>query len=75
MPAVKKYLTPSELIERWGGAYTYGTLANKRSKREGPPFAKFGAKVLYPIAELEDWEAKNKHLVATNDNEPSKTDE
>jgi hypothetical protein len=70
MPAVKKYLTPSELIERWGGAYTKGTLANRRSKGFGPPFAKFGAKVVYPVDKLEDWEAQNLKQL-TNDNEPT----
>jgi hypothetical protein len=71
MPAVKKYLTPDELIERWGGTHTKGTLANRRSKRLGPPFVKFGAKVAYPLDKLEDWEAQNIQNQSSNDNQPT----
>ena len=31
---------------------TTGHLANARSRGEGPPFVKFGAKILYPAEEL-----------------------
>lgn len=32
------------------------TLANWRNKRVGPPFFKFGQRVLYSLAQLEEWE-------------------
>lgn len=32
------------------------TLANWRNKRVGPPFRKFGRRVLYPLDQLEQWE-------------------
>jgi hypothetical protein len=42
-----------------------GTLANKRVKGEGPPFVKFGSKVLYEVEALTAW------LKAANDNQSS----
>ena len=65
-PAVN--LTPAEVARRWNDAVTVGTLANWRSKREGPPFVKFGSRVRYPLEKLIAWEAKNEHLVPANDN-------
>ncbi len=32
-----------------------GTLANLRSRREGPKFYKVGRRALYNVAELEEW--------------------
>lgn len=32
-----------------------GTLKNMRSRREGPAFSKFGAKVLYQVKDLEKY--------------------
>lgn len=70
MPAAaQKYLTPDQLIERWAGLYTKGTLANLRSKKKGPAYVKFGAKVLYPIDKLEEFEAAREQ--PTNDNTPT----
>jgi hypothetical protein len=34
------------------------TLEGWRNRRQGPPFRKFGRKVLYPLDLLEQWEAK-----------------
>lgn len=64
--AAQKYITPDELVARWGGALKKGTLANQRCKGEGPPFVKRGSKVLYPLDKLEAWEA-------ANDNNPQTT--
>ena len=44
-----QYLTPAGLVDRWDGAVTIGTLANWRSKGEGPDFQKFGSRVRYPL--------------------------
>lgn len=68
MSQATKFLTPSELRTRWAGAFTLGTLANRRHKKLGPAFVKFGAKVLYPLDEVEKWEAQNRRDLATNDN-------
>lgn len=65
-----EYLTPTELSKRWSGAVTTGTLANWRSKGQGPAFAKFGSRVRYPLANVVEWEKANLHLVAANDNKP-----
>jgi len=59
-------LTPAEVVARWNGAVTVGTLANWRAQGKGPAFIKFGSRVRYPLAKLEQWEAKN--LRAANDN-------
>lgn len=61
------FLTPAEVVARWNGAVTTGTLANWRSRKEGPPFQKFGSRVRYPVASLAQWEAKNMH--GANDNQ------
>lgn len=63
-----EYLTPAELVKRWGGAVTTGTLANWRSKGIGPAFAKFGSRVRYPLVRVVEWESANLHLVGANDN-------
>lgn len=60
-----KFLTPDELSARWDGAITVGTLANWRSRKQGPPFQKFGARVRYPLDGVVAYEASNRH---DNDN-------
>lgn len=72
MAQTAEYLTPAQLILRWDGAVTTGTLANWRSKGEGPAYSKFGSRVRYPIAKVIVWEEKN--LRGDNDNQPSKTE-
>lgn len=51
-------LLPSEAAARL--RLTVGTLANWRVTGEGPPYIKFGRKVLYPLAQIEKFE--NDHL-------------
>lgn len=68
MAQADEYLTPAQLSDRWNGAVTTGTLANWRSNRTGPAFAKFGSRVRYPLARVVEWEASNLHLVGANDN-------
>jgi predicted DNA-binding transcriptional regulator AlpA len=55
------YLRPHELAERWLGVVTRSTLDNWRTKRQnrGPRFVKIGGRVLYPVAEVEAYEARN----------------
>lgn len=49
------YFTPEEVRDRLRLKSLY-TLANWRNKRTGPPFRKFGSRVLYPVELLEQWE-------------------
>jgi len=67
-PAEKKYLTPREVVERWNGAVVLQTLANWRNKGRGPAYVKFGSRVRYPVARIEEFERENEHLRAANDN-------
>lgn len=51
------FLTPHQLVQRWNGVVTTGTLANWRSKGVGPAFTKLRGRVLYPLAQVQDFEA------------------
>lgn len=70
MPA--ENFTPAEVVQRWNGAVTVGTLANWRAQGKGPAFIKFGSRVRYPLSKLLDFEKQS--LRADNDNhtEPEK---
>lgn len=67
-PAQKQstYLTPQELVQRWNGAVTTGTLANWRNQGKGPAYTKFGSRVRYKLEAVEAYEAKN--MIGANDN-------
>jgi predicted DNA-binding transcriptional regulator AlpA len=54
-----EYLQPRELAARWRGVVTLSTLDNWRSQNRGPRFVKIGGRVLYPVAEVEAYEARN----------------
>lgn len=54
-----KFLTPEEVSERYRGGISVGTLRNWRAMRIGPTFVKLGKAVLYPTAELDDWDRRN----------------
>jgi hypothetical protein len=45
-------LTLNEVVERYRGKISEGTLRNWRSMRVGPSFLKVGKAVLYPLEEL-----------------------
>lgn len=64
-----KFLTPDEVVERYRGEISLGTLRNWRSMRVGPSFVKIGKAVLYPAAELDAWDEQNR--VACRRSEPS----
>lgn len=57
----KEFLTPDQVVDRWGGAIGRGTLANWRAKGRGPAFVKIGARVVYPIDALLAWEKENEN--------------
>ncbi|ANN86147.1 putative MerR family transcription regulator [Enterobacter phage Arya] len=69
LPAQKQsaYLTPQELVQRWNGAVTTGTLANWRNQGKGPAYTKFGSRVRYKLESVEAYEAKN--MIGANDND------
>ena len=52
------YLTPRELHVRLKGSISVRTLANWRCLGVGPKFTKAGGRILYPVAEVERWEAR-----------------
>lgn len=54
----KEFLTPSEVVARYGGKITTRTLANWRSQGVSPPFTKVGGRILYPVKELLEWERR-----------------
>lgn len=54
--AAQEFLTPTQLVARWGNAIGEGTLANWRAQGRGPKFVKLGAKVVYRLADVEDYE-------------------
>jgi hypothetical protein len=57
MGGIMMHLTPKELAARWH--FSTGTLANWRITGYGPRFLKFGRRVLYPLVEVEAWEAEH----------------
>lgn len=59
------FLTPHQLAQRWNRVVSTGTLANWRSKGVGPSFTKLRGRVLYPLAAVQEYEARN--LRAAND--------
>ena len=60
----KKYLTPTELVERWDGAIGKGTLANWRAQGRGPGYVKIGGRVLYPVEAVAEYEQQNRRGAA-----------
>ena len=53
------FLTLNEVVERYRGEISEGTLRNWRSMRIGPSFIKVGKAVLYPLEELRRWDRRN----------------
>lgn len=50
------FLTPSQLVERWGNRIKLRTINTWRTNGGGPPFTKIGGAVLYPVASVQKWE-------------------
>jgi hypothetical protein len=53
------YLTLKEVITRYRGQVSEGTLRNWRAMRIGPSFIKIGKAVLYPASKLDRWDKFN----------------
>jgi hypothetical protein len=60
MMSESKFLTPEEVVERYRGGVSVGTLRNWRAMRIGPTFLKIGKAILYPVGELDAWDEKNR---------------
>ena len=54
------FLTTEEVSQRYRGMVSVGTLENWRAQKIGPSFIKIGKAVLYPLAELEAWDSRNR---------------
>lgn len=52
-------LTDVEVVTRYRGSISKGTLRNWRSHRIGPAFVRIGRKIFYPLPLLADWEKAN----------------
>ncbi|HCK84703.1 MAG TPA: DNA-binding protein [Hyphomonadaceae bacterium] len=53
------FFTEEEVIARYRGTISLGTLRNWRSQRIGPTYQKVGKTVLYRRAALIAWDSKN----------------
>ena len=53
------FLTLNEVVERYRGQISEGTLRNWRSMRVGPSFLKVGKAILYPREELDRWDRRS----------------
>ena len=60
--APNELLTPQEVVARYRGRLTEGTLRNHRSRRTGPPFLVIMRQVFYPLPLLLLWERTNIQL-------------
>lgn len=54
--AAQEFLTPTQLVARWGNAVGIGTLANWRNQGRGPKFVRLGAKIGYRLSDVEAYE-------------------
>jgi hypothetical protein len=53
------FLMLNEVVERYRGQISEGTLRNWRSIRISPSFIKIGKAILYPLEELDLWDPGN----------------
>jgi hypothetical protein len=60
MTAGETYLSPAELVDRWGGRVKVKTLGNWRTSGEGPAYQKFGNRIGYPMSAIIDYERKGR---------------
>ena len=53
------FLTPDQLLARWGNSLSLHTLKMWRYRKKGPPYVKIGKRVLYRTSAIAAWESKN----------------
>lgn len=52
-------LTDEDVVARYRGRITVGTLRNWRALKIGPPYLKIGKAVLYSRSALQAWDRRN----------------
>lgn len=52
-------MTDEDVVARYRGRITLGTLRNWRALKIGPPYIKVGKAVLYSRASLQAWDKRN----------------
>lgn len=62
----REFLTTEEVVNRYRGMISYGTLCNWRSLGQGPAYLKAGKIVLYPTDSLLEWEERNMKIKPKN---------
>lgn len=70
------FLTPEEVVDRYRGEISVGTLRNWRAMRIGPDYVKVGKSVLYPLEKLIEWDRRNIVICnprAVRGNEPERS--
>lgn len=55
-----RFWSPERVVQELPGL-TLGTLAQWRYRQVGPPYRKLGARVVYPIDELDAWVEAQTH--------------
>lgn len=53
------FLTDEDVVARYRGRITLGTLRNWRALKIGPPYLKVGKAVLYSRSALQAWDKRN----------------
>lgn len=66
MTNAETYLTPDQVVTRWGGTVKAKTLANWRSSGEGPTFQKIGNRIAYPMSSIIEYE-RRRRFASTGD--------
>lgn len=54
------FVTEDQLAQRWH--MSPRTLQRWRQEGKGPPYLKLGGRVVYPLAEVEVWEQKQRRV-------------
>lgn len=61
VPALShEFVRPEQVVQMLPGV-TVHTLAQWRYRHEGPPYRKLGARILYPLDELDKWVESRAH--------------
>lgn len=66
MTTGETYLSPDQLVERWGGTVKVKTLANWRTNGDGPTFQKIGNRIAYAMSDIIEYE-RRRRFKATGD--------
>jgi|SaaInl74LU_5_DNA_1037368.scaffolds.fasta_scaffold17081_3 hypothetical protein len=56
MDPTATFLTPHQVVKRYGNWISVKTLANWRTKQSGPAYVKIGGRIFYKLCALTKWE-------------------